>query len=78
MPYEDGTGQSDELCSQLAIIDNVISQNPDYHILVGGDFNVDFSRERFHTELLLHFCNNMNLKPASRHPAYKVDYKPYI
>lgn len=45
MPYEDGDVKTDEFTNELAVIENIIMSNADCHIVVGGDFNADFSRD---------------------------------
>jgi len=52
MPFEDDATNLDEFSRQLAIIDDLIDRNSDSHIVLGGDFNVDFSRNWLHTDLL--------------------------
>jgi hypothetical protein len=42
MLYEDGEGRSDDFCLQLSIIEYLLGENANSHIIVGGDFNVDF------------------------------------
>ena len=74
MPYEDGEKRSDDFCSQLTTIEYLIHQHPDCHIVLGGDFNVDFSRNWFHTELLTDFCDNLSLEPVYQHNKYCIDY----
>jgi len=50
---------------QLFIIETLINDNSDCHIIVGGDFNVDFSRNRIHSAMLSSFCTfNLSLTPA--------------
>ena len=44
MAYEDGEDQTEDFCMQLSVIEYVISQNANCHIIIGGYFNVDFSR----------------------------------
>ena len=74
MPYEDGDEHYDDFCVQLSIIDCLISQNTDCHIVIGGDFNVDLSRNWAHTKLLVDFCDNLSLEQSIRHTANRVDY----
>jgi len=38
----------DEFNIQLATVDGLIDRNPDCHVVLGGDFNVDFSRNWTH------------------------------
>jgi exonuclease III len=74
LPYEDSERRSDDFCSQLTAIEYLMCQHSDCHIILGGDFNVDFSRNWFHTELLTDFCDNLNLEPVYQHSNYHVDY----
>ena len=53
---------------------NVINQNTDCHIVVGGDFNVDLSRNCLHTGLFNDFCEEADLVPTMRHSNCVVDY----
>jgi len=43
MPYESDTSSTSEFQFQLTVIDTLLRQHPDCPVLVGGDFNVDFS-----------------------------------
>jgi hypothetical protein len=36
-----------DFTEQLTAIEYLISSNPDCHVIIGGDFNVDFSRDWF-------------------------------
>jgi len=74
MPFEDGDVNLDEFISILSVIDDLISTNSDCHVILGGDFNVDFCRDRIHTGLLKGFCDEIGLNPTIRHAASTVDY----
>ena len=74
MPYEDGDDKTDEFTNILALIENVIEANNDCHVIFGGDFNVDFSRDWTHTALLSSFCENIGLQPVVRHTSCQIDY----
>jgi len=74
MPYEDGDDKIDELVSILSVIEDLIETNSDCHIVLGGDFNVDFSRDWTHTALLNSFCDNIGLSPILRHAKCTFDY----
>jgi exonuclease III len=52
MPYEGDEGMTAEFADELNVIENLVNDNNDCHIIIGGDFNVDFSRDRLHTALL--------------------------
>ena len=43
-PHEDYGNDIHELGLQLAVIEDLINSNPNCHIICGGDYNVDFSR----------------------------------
>ena len=59
---------------QLSIIDNIIEQNADCHVVLGGDFNVDFDRDWMHTNLLKKFNVQHYLHPVINHPINSIDY----
>jgi len=48
--------------------------NSDCHVIIGGDFNVDFSGQRVHTAMLKSFCDNTSLSPADLHHSANIDY----
>jgi len=48
--------------------------NADSLFVIGGDFNVDFSRLCRHSTFLDRFCTDVGLMPADRHNRYYVDY----
>jgi len=52
----------------------LIDRNLDCHIVICGDFNVDFSRNWLHTELLRGFCENIYCRPVCGHHRCTVDY----
>jgi exonuclease III len=70
MPYEDDDDHMDEFVNVLALVEDIIHGNSDCHLVLGGDFNVDFS----HTALLNSFCEDVGLIPSILHSAYNVDY----
>ena len=74
MPYEGNDEMTDEFADQLAAVENLINTNLDCHTIVGGDFNVDFSRNRLHTAMLDSFCDEMTLKPIVNHENCSIDY----
>lgn len=74
MPYEDGDDNIDEFSVVLALIEDMIHCNSDCHLVLGGDFNVDFSRDRTHTALLNNFCDAVGLMPIIHHSSYSIDY----
>ena len=74
MPYEGNNEMTDEFIEQLAVVDDVIAANQDCHIVVGGDFNVDFARDRLHTTLLDSFCEHVGLHAATRQTLCDIDY----
>ena len=74
MPYEDSEDNCDEFVDTLAIIEDVIQNNSDCHVVLGGDFNVDFCRDWVHTALLDDFCTESSLMPIIRHTSCNIDY----
>ena len=67
MPYENDYASFDDFQFQLSAVDSLISQYADCQVIIGGDFNVDFARNRLHTKVLDDFCSNTNLFPVFRH-----------
>jgi len=53
---------------------HIAEQFPDSHLILGGDFNVDFARRDLHTEFLENFCSDNNLCLAVNHMSSTVDY----
>jgi hypothetical protein len=74
MPYDGGEDHADDFSTQLAVIEYVINSNADCHIALGGDFNVDFSRNRYHTKLLQSFCGKIDLSLVTQHVNCQMDY----
>ena len=76
MPYEDSEDNCDKFVDTLAIIEDVIQNN--CHVVLGGDFNVDFRRDWVHTVLLNDFCTEFSLMPIIRHTSCNIDYTYYF
>jgi exonuclease III len=74
LPFENDYVSEDEFCIQLSIIDDIIQRFPDCFVICGGDFNVDFQRDRTHNARLNEFCRNMPLQPAFTHSCSLADY----
>lgn len=74
MPYEDDDESVVDFTDQLSAIEDLVNNNSDCHVIVGGDFNVDFSRDRLHTAILNSFCDNVNLKPIVSHDQCTIDF----
>jgi exonuclease III len=74
MPYEDDDGQTDLFVEELSRVEALIVNNSDCHVILTGDFNVDFSRERLHTALLRSFCENHDLSIGTSHVKSQIDY----
>ena len=67
LPHEDSEAYLYEFSFQLSIVNNVIEMHQKCENFVGGDFNVGFSRNWSHTDLLNEFCNRTNLYPFIKH-----------
>ena len=74
MPFEGNDSMTVDFADQLQIIDNIISNNLDCHIIAGGDFNVDSSRTRVHTAMLNSSCSNIGLNYANGHDKCQIDF----
>ena len=74
MPFEDDDLHVDEFTEVLTAIEDIINNNSDCHIMIGGDFNVDLSREWIHTAVLNSFCDNIGLLPIVKHKKCDIDY----
>lgn len=75
MPYENDDFSTNEFADQLFVIEDICNNNSDCHVIAGGDFNVDFARDRRHTVLLSDFCESTGrLNPTARHRKCSIDY----
>jgi len=74
MPYKGSECMTDEFTDQFATVDSIMSANADCHVIIGGDFNVDYSRLQVHTATLKNFCDNVCLSPADLHRSANIDY----
>jgi len=45
MAYEDDDHNTENVLSELTIVENIMEQNIDCLVVCGGDFNVAFSRD---------------------------------
>jgi len=55
-----------------ACIEGIIDQYADCHIVLCGDFNVDFCRVRPHTEVVNELCVKLDLCASVRHVQMKL------
>ena len=67
LPHDDDGNSIHELGLQLAVFEDLINSNPNCHIICGGDYNVDFSRNWQHTHLVNVFCDSNNLFLVIKH-----------
>jgi len=74
MPFENGYTNTDEFVYLLSVIEDIVASNGDCQCIIGGDFNVDFTRSRMHTAFLDRFCTDIGLVPADHHADFNVDY----
>jgi len=74
MPFEDANSNQTRVEEFLSSVEYLSNQNKNCTVIIGGDFNVDFSRDSYHTDLLNKFCTDNNLYPGVRHSACRVDY----
>jgi len=78
MPYKSDASSIAEFEFQLSIIDTLLEQHSDCHVLVGGDFNVDFSRNWANSWVLDEYCTNTHLFPVIRNKCSTVDYTYHL
>jgi endonuclease/exonuclease/phosphatase family metal-dependent hydrolase len=74
MPYESDLVSTEEYTDQMMFVENILFNNSECHVIIAGEFNVDFSRSWPHTALLNSFCDNHGLIAADRHSKNTVDY----
>jgi exonuclease III len=74
MPHESDEASTELFVSQLSVLNNIIAANRDCSVIVGGDMNVDLSREWQHTTLLRDFCDMTMLFPVITHSLSSIDY----
>jgi hypothetical protein len=60
--------------SVLVVIEELINSNSDCHVVIGGNFNADYCRDRTHTALLNCFMHDSGLIQADRHADSHIDY----
>lgn len=74
MPCEDNDRNVNEFSDVLFNVECLLQNNIDCHYIVGGDFNVDLSRNSLHTALLRSFSDCHDLLYASEFTGAKVDF----
>ena len=74
MPYEGDESKTDEFVHTLSLIEELVDHHPDSHVIIGGDFNVDFNRDWMHTALVNSFCDEVGFSPVVRHAKCTIDY----
>lgn len=74
MPYEDRNCNIDEFSDVLFQVESLLVNNIDCHYIIGGDYNVDISRDTVHTALLRSFSDSHSLLYASDFPGSNVDF----
>jgi hypothetical protein len=58
----------------LSLIDDLVQRFPNHYILCEGDFNVDFSDDRMHTNIRKDFHRITILHTTVNHDCSAVDY----
>ena len=75
MPYEDNGVRTAAFLHELSVLEDLIECHADSYIVIGGDWNVDFTRSSWsHTESLNKFCVENNLFPTVQHVKSSVDF----
>jgi len=71
MPYESDGDAYNKYHAVLAEVISVADLFPDHSLVIGGDFNVDFSK---HLQLLTDACTDNNLRTATFHECCDIDF----
>jgi hypothetical protein len=75
MPVNDGSViNMNDLCDELYKIQYLLESHPDYLPVIGGDFNVDWSRDSLHTQCLSDFINTYNLRCIAEDARFNIDH----
>ena len=74
MPCESTSVAIDEFCTVLAQILHITDSFQDASVVIGGDFNTDFSRNTEYSTFRHNFCQSNNLHPVINHQTCSVDY----
>lgn len=74
LPHEGLDDTELHYAEELAVIEDVIGSNKDCHIVLGGDFNVDFARQSANTMMLKSFCDENGLTSSISNSNNSVDY----
>jgi len=65
MPYEHDLASFDDFQFELSVIDSLISQYADCHVIIGGDFNVIFTGTDYILQYWIIFCVKSILFPCT-------------
>jgi hypothetical protein len=74
IPFEGDEAMTANFADQLSEVENLVNSNNDCHVVIGGEYNVDFSRNWLHTAMLGGFCDNTGPNPTVRHDKCSIDY----
>ena len=53
MPFEGDEDMTADFADQLSEVENLVSKNNNCHVVMGGYFTVNFSRNRLHLQCLM-------------------------
>ena len=67
LPLDDGNVWTGEFTSKLSIIEDLIGRHSDFYVILGGDHNVDASRDKLHTTLPDKCCQENDIVPLLKH-----------
>ena len=74
MTYECDDASRIEFSIELGIIEDVLENHNGYHVILGGDLNVDVGRAYTNTFVLQDICKALNLHINADHESYSIDY----
>jgi len=74
MPHESDNDAYNKYHAVLADVISVADLFPDLSLVIDGDFNVDLSKLKLHSQLLIDACTDNNLRIATLHECYDIDF----
>jgi hypothetical protein len=67
LPCEINDDTQSEFLNQLSNIHHIMNCHSNCQVILGGDFNVDFSRQWRHTSIHNNFCDQVTIFAAIKH-----------
>ena len=74
LPFEDGNAWTDEYTSDLSIIEDLIGRHSYFNVILDGNVNAGFTKDRLVLTLLDKCCQENDIVPVLKHANCSVDY----